>query len=187
MRLTTQALAGAVLAAALLPAVSAMAQAPTNLKIGVFDPNKILTDSKLGMKLQEEVNTFRIQKEGELKRKTDDYKKLVDQYKASVESMSPERREEIEADLTNKGRDLERDKRDAEADLQRRRQKAVRDLEEQVAAVIDEFGQRNGYTLILQRDLCAYAIPGIDVSADLVKLIDARAPAAGGRPAAAGK
>lgn len=178
MRLPTSFLT-AVLAAGLVLASSAPASAQGALKIGTFDPNKILTDSRLGQKLQDEINQFRVQKETELKRKGEEYKKLVDQYKASAPSMSAERREEIETDLQSKGRDLDREKGDAENELGRRRQKALRDLEEQVSAVIEEYGGKNAYTLIIQKDLCAYSLPAIDVSADIVRLIDARVPVTG--------
>jgi outer membrane protein len=90
--------------------------------------------------------------------------------------MSEERREGVEADLTQRRRDLERLVRDAEADLGRKRAKGVRELEEAVASVIGDYAERNGYTLILQRDFCAYAVPSIDVSSDIVRLIDARTP-----------
>ena len=153
-----------------LSAVPSLAQ----VKIGVFDPNKLLTDSKLGQTLQEEINKFRIAKEAEIRKSGEELERLVSQYKASVDTMSAERREEIEADLTQRRRELERLTRDADADLNRQRQKAVRQLEQEVAAILEEYGKRNAYTLILQRDFCAYALATIDISDDLVRQLDAR-------------
>jgi outer membrane protein len=157
----------ALLAAAAVPVRA------QSVKIGVFDPNKLLTSSKLGQSLQEDLNRFRVGREAELKKSGEDLDKLVKQYKTGVETMSPERRDEIEADLAGRKRDLDRMAHDAEGDLQRRRQKAVHDLEQRVASILDDYGKKNGYTLILQRDLCAYAVDSIDISDDLVKLLDA--------------
>lgn len=159
----------AVAVALLVPAASAQ-----SMKVGIFDPAKILSDSKLGQKLQDDLNQFRVTKEAELKKQQDDFDKRVSQYKAGVDTMSSERRDEVEADLASRRRDLERSARDADAELGRRRQKAVRDIEQEVAAILNDYGKRNGFTLILQRDLCAYATDSIDISSELVKLLDAK-------------
>lgn len=167
---------------AFAPAASAQ-----SLKVGVFDPARILSNSKLGQKLQDDLNQFRVTKEAELRRTQEDFDKRLQQYKAGVDTMSPERREEVEGDLGTRRRDLERDARDADAELTRRRQKAVRDIEQEVAAILDDYGKRNGFTLVLQRDLCAFAADSIDISDELVKLLDARtATRASGGPASSG-
>lgn len=155
--------------ALLAPAASAQ-----SIKIGVFDPAKILSSSKLGQKLQDDLNQFRVAKEGELKRAQEDLERRVAQYKAGVDTMSPEKREEVETDLTTRRRDLDRSAHDADGELGRRRQKAVHDIESEVASILDTYGKKNGFTLIFQRDLCAFATDTIDISNDLVKLLDAK-------------
>ncbi len=158
-----------LLAAFLSPAASAQ-----SIRIGVFDPAKILSSSKLGQKLQDELNQFRVTKEAELKKQQDDFDKRLQQYKAGVETMSSERRDDVEADLATRRRDLERAARDADAEMTRRRQLAVRNIEQEVAAILGDYGKRNAFTIILQRDLCAFAADTIDVSDELIKLLDAR-------------
>lgn len=168
MRLTCPSLA----ALALLAATTSFAQG--GLKVGTFDPNKLLTGSKLGQVLQEDLNRYRVSKEAEIRKAGEDLEKRVAQYKTSVQTMSPERRDEVEIELGNVRRDLERMTRDADGELTRRRQKAVRDLETEVASILEDYGKRNGYTLIMQRDLCAFASESIDISDELVRLLDAR-------------
>jgi len=162
-----------LLALALAVAVAGPAAAQA-VKVGVFDPNKILTNSKLGQRLQDELNQYRVEREASIKKDGDELKKLVDQYKAGADNMSDERRETIEADLLQRRRDLERAAKDAEAEMNRRRQKAIRELEEQVQTVLQDYGRQNGYTLILQRDLVAYVPDTIDISDEVIKLVDAR-------------
>ena len=159
-----------------LAALGLAGSAAAELKVGVFDPTKIVAESKQGQALQEQMNKYRISREGDIKRQRDEIERLLEQYKASVDTMSEERRESVEGDLTQRRRDLERLVRDAEADMQRIRGKGVRELEESVAGVIGDYAKRNGYTLILQRDFCAYAVETIDISADIVRLIDAGTP-----------
>ena len=148
--------------------------AAQSIKVGVFDPNKILTNSKLGQRLQDDLNKFRVEREAGIKADGEELKRLVDQYKAGADNMSDERRETIEADLLQRRRDLERAAKDAELELTRRRQKAIRDLEEQVQLVLQDYGRQNGYTLILQRDLVAYVPDTVDISDDIIRLVDAR-------------
>ena len=150
------------------------AHAQAGTKIGVFDPNKLLTNTKLGQALQDELNKFRVTKEAEIKKASDDLEKRVTQYKAAVATMSQERRDEVEAELTGSRRDLERNTRDADAELARRRQKALKQLETEVSAILEDYGKKNGYTLILQRDFCAFAVSTVDISEDLVRLLAAR-------------
>ena len=165
-----------LLLAVFLFAAGLSGPAHAQVKVGVFDPTRIVAESKQGQRLQEELNKFRITREADITKRRDEIERLLEQYKAGVDTMSQERRDTVEADLTQRRRDLERLVRDAEADLQRMRAKGVRELEEAVAGVIGDYAQRNGYTLILQRDFCAYAIESIDVSSDIVRLIDARTP-----------
>lgn len=171
----------ALLAGAALVLSAGLASAQS-AKIGTFDPNKILTGSKLGQKLQDEMNQYRVSQEAQIKKQKEDYDKLAGQYKSSADTMSEERREQMENDLLAKRRDLERTIKDAETELGRRRQKAVREMEEQVAKVLTDFGRNNGYTLILQADLCAYSLPSIDISDELVRLVDSNAAATGTAP-----
>lgn len=163
-----------VLALALAVAAAGPAAAQS-VKIGVFDPNKILTSSKLGQRLQDDLNKFRVEREATINKDGEELKRLVDQYKAGAENMSDERRETIEADLLQRRRDLERAAKDAEAELARRRQKAIRELEEQVQVVLQDYGRQNGYTLILQRDLVAFVPDTVDISDQIIRLVDARA------------
>jgi outer membrane protein len=156
-----------------LAASTASAQTP---KIGVFDPAKLLSSSKMGQKLQDTLNQYRVTKEGELKKLKDEFDKRLEQYKAGVETMSPERKEEVETDLASRRRELERISTDADQELGRRRQKAVRDIEQEVSVILEDYGKKNGYTVILQRDFCAFATEAIDISDQLVQLLDVRRP-----------
>ena len=164
-----------LLIVALLALVASNASAQ-GAKIGVFDPAKLLSGSKMGQKLQDSLNQYRVTKEGELKRLKDEFDKRVDQYKAGVDAMSPERREEVETDLSSRRRELERLSQDAEQELGRRRQKAVHDIEQEVSVILEDFGKKNGYTVILQRDFCAFAASAVDISDQLVTLLDQRRP-----------
>jgi Skp family chaperone for outer membrane proteins len=165
----------AAVATVLLLAPAARAQQA--VKLGVFDPNKILTSSKQGQAIQDEVNKFRMEREAEVKRKKDEFDKLSDQYKASAPTTSVERKEQMENDLVERRRELERLLRDADADIQRRLKKGLSQLEGEIAKVLDTYAKSNGYTLIFSRDQVAYALPAIDVSDDLIKLLDVQPPA----------
>jgi outer membrane protein len=160
--------------AAFLICLASGAAAQGSFKLGVFDPNKLLTNSKLGQSLQDDLNKFRVGKEAEIKKSGDDLEKRAAQYKAGVASMSDERREEVETELTQLRRDLERSTHDADDELTRRRQKAYKQLSEDVSAILEDYGKKNGYTVILDRSFCAFAAPSVDISDDLVRLLDSR-------------
>jgi len=164
-----------LLLAAILAFAASTASAQS-AKIGVFDPAKLLSSSKMGQKLQDTLNQYRVTKEGELKKLKDEFDKRLDQYKAGVDTMSPERKEEVESDLASRRRELERISTDADQELGRRRQKAVRDIEQEVSVILEDYGKKNGYTVILQRDFCAFAAEAIDISDQLVQLLDVRRP-----------
>ena len=143
-------------------------------KIGVFDPNKLLANSKLGQALQDDMNKWRVAKEAELKKSGEDLERRFQQYKASVASMSSERKEEVEADLEKSRLEFERTSRDADTELQRRRQKAFKQIETEMSSVLPEYAQSKGYTVILERAVCAWASPTVDVTDELVRLLDSR-------------
>ncbi|MEM7248821.1 MAG: OmpH family outer membrane protein [Acidobacteriota bacterium] len=160
------------LATALLVAPEAHAQ---SVKIGVFDPVRILSDSTIGQRLEEEVNRIRVSRERELKSAREAFERKVEQYQSSVQTMSPERREEVETDLEKQRRDLKRQLDDSDAELRRRLERGKRDLERSLSKVLEDYGRQKNFTLILQRDLVAFSPSSVDITDDLITLVNAEA------------
>lgn len=164
----------AILAAVVLCLGALGAQAQSGAKIGIFDPNKLLSNTKLGQALQDDMNRWRVGKEAELKKAGEDLDKRFQQYKASIATMSALRKDEIEAELEKARVEFQRSSADAEEELKRRRQKAFKQVADEITAALPEFAQKNAYTIILERGAVAWASPTIDVTDALVSLVNAR-------------
>lgn len=140
-------LAVAVLAAWLVPAVAAAA----DLKIGFVDLRKAVFSSKEGKAAQEQYAKMEEAKEGTLRPRQEELRKLEEEYEKQKFVLSPEALQDRRFEIIKMRRDLERDLREAEDDLQIRQLQLLQPIQKKVAKVVEQVGKDNGYTMIVDK------------------------------------
>lgn len=165
----------AVAAFALAAILSPMAIAQTasaSMKIGVFDPARISQETAAGARIQARLNALQDQKRKELETRQDDIVKLEQEFVASAASLSQEKRKELGLSIERKRIELEGLQKSAMRELQLEVEQAQTEWQARVLQHVQSFGRDNGYMLVLQNDVVGYYAQAIDVTEELIRLID---------------
>lgn len=170
------AMIGALALASALAAGAAFAQAAP--KIGVFDAGRLTEETEEGKKVQATLGSLRDKKQAELSAKEKEVNDLQDQLNKQGLSLSGDKRSQMEKDIQKKALDLNQMRQSAQSEMQLEVQEAQSKFQQQLLSVIEAFGKDEGFSLILERSLVAYATPAIDVTTALVDRFNKMIPSA---------
>ncbi|MCX8072180.1 MAG: OmpH family outer membrane protein [Candidatus Binatia bacterium] len=121
-----------------------------DVKIGFVDLQRALNESNRGKKAKEEFKTEVEKLQAQLKKKKDQLDNLKEQLEKKGAVMKEEERANLEEEYRKKLRDFERDYKDSQADLQRKDAELTGAILKELQEVIQEFGEREGYTMIFE-------------------------------------
>ena len=169
MRTTSIVLTGALLLAV---ATAADAQQPP-VKIGVFDPQRVSEETDEGKKVQSDLTSLRDKKQAELSAREKELTELQNQITTQGLSLSPEKRTVLERDIQKKTLELQQGRESARNEMQFELGAAQGRFQDKLLTVVEQFGRDQGFTLILDRSMAAYATQAIDVTTAIVDRFNA--------------
>lgn len=148
-----------------------LAQAP--MKIGVFDPIRVSEETEEGRRVQAHLKNFLETKQKGLESLETEINGLREQLQAQALSLSAEKRADLEKSIQLKVLEFNGAQEAAQREWALERNEAQGRFEQQLIGVIQQFGQREGFDLLLDRSQVAYAAPTTDVTTALVDLFNA--------------
>ena len=162
--------------AAVLIANAAWAQGAT--KIGYVDLQRALNESEAGKKAKEDFKVQVDKLQAQLKRQKDEIDSLKDQLEKKSVMMKEDQRANLEDEYRRKLRDFERNYKDSQADLQKKDNELTGAIIKDLQEVIRDYGEREGYTLILEATSSAvlYGAKSADLTDDVMKLYNSTRP-----------
>ncbi len=157
-------------------------------RIAVFDPQRVSEETEEGTRIQARLTAFRNQKQGELTAKQTAVTDLQNQLVAQALSLSPERKQALEIEIQKKALEFQSTQEAAAREMQLEINSAQARFQEQLLAVVEQFGREEGFDLILDLSLVAWAAPAMDVTTALVDSFNlwVKPPAATPAPPEAG-
>lgn len=163
---------GAALAVA-LPAVRATA---ADLKIGIVDLQRALNESSAGKKAKDQFKGEFEKMQSGLKSEKDALDRLKDDLDKKSVVLSEDQRKTKMEDFERRRRDLRRKLEDSDAELRKKDQELTGSILKDLAVVIQEIGEREGYTLILENSSSSvlYGSKSIDITDAVIKAFDAK-------------
>ena len=138
-------------------------------KIGVVDLQRVLETSNPGKSAQAEIKKQKDAMEQELKEKGAEIEQLRIQLERESMVMSKEKREEKERESRIKLNDFKSLQKRYRSDLQSLEQKLVSGLRNDLYALVEEIGKKEGYLLIINNFSVMYAPGSIDITDQLIK------------------
>jgi outer membrane protein len=146
------------------------------LKIGVFDLQRIMRDSK-------NIQSYRkvLGREIETKRKLfeekqDSVRLLEDRLKRDDKTITPDERRRLGERLANESKELRRMREDLDADLQKIDRELSRRALKEIGDVINNLGKQDNYSMIFERTMAgiAYFRDSFDITQKIIDLYDAK-------------
>jgi outer membrane protein len=159
--------AAPIVLAALLAATPALAES----KLAVISTPVLLRDAPqikaADTKLKAEFAKREQDLQAERRKFQDDYKKA----QREADAMSPQQKAAAEKDLFNRKSDLDLKERQFSEQAQARNAELQRDVLEKINRAIDEVAREKGLDLVVRDP--AFAAPGLDITADVLKKLAA--------------
>lgn len=164
-------------AIALLAVLVAATASAQSLKIGVFDKQRIVDESKLGVAAKARFEKLQADREAEVATKQAAYEALQKAYEQKASVLSEDKRLEMQRDIARSRDELQSAASNADRDLQRAYQTALLDIVSKVDPIVAEHGKSNGFDMLFDRTQCAFAKDVLDITKELIAKCDAAYPA----------
>ena len=143
-------------------------------KIGVINPNKVISETIRGKQVREKLEKYSNSKQAQAKTMEEEIQKL------EKELMSPalnnDTREKKALDLQNKRTNLKRFLEDAQREFNTKSQQELQALYKEIMPIIEKIGASEGFTIIfdLSNSGISYFDKTIDVTDKVIKAYDAK-------------
>jgi outer membrane protein len=159
---------------------SAPAQTPAAgaTKVGVINIQQAIGSTEEGKKAFADLQKKYAPRQQELQRLQQDIQGIQEQLQKQGATLSDEEQRRLNRDLEEKQKQLKRTTEDANADFQADRDDAVRRIGQKMVALIGNYAEKNGYSLIVDDAQIPvyYASKEIDLTEIMVKQYDAAHP-----------
>jgi Skp family chaperone for outer membrane proteins len=175
----THALAAAfALAALALVGSTASAQAPAaaGLKLGKFDKQRVVDESKLGTGAKARFEKLQASRETEVEDKRKAYEALQKAYEQQEGVLSEEKKLERQRELARSRDELQSSAGNADRDLQRAYQQALVEIVQKLDPVIEDFAKAEGYDFLFDQTQFAFAKEAYDVTDKIIAKLNAVHP-----------
>jgi outer membrane protein len=164
-------------AAALALAIPAIATpARADLKIGIVDLRRALHDSVAGKKAQEQFSAEFERANTSFNGEKDRLERSLDDLEKQKVVLKPEERKSKADELERKKLELKHKAEDLQAELQKKDNELTSKIFKDIAEVIQEIGERDGYTVILENSSSGvlYGAKTIDMTDEVIRAFDAK-------------
>jgi outer membrane protein len=138
-------------------------------KIGIVDLQRIMEASNPGKSAQAEIKKDKDKMEQELKKKGAEIEELRKQFERESMVMSKEKREEKEREGRIKLNDFKSLQKRYRSQLQVLEKRLVNQLRQDVFALVEEIGKKEGYLLIINNFSVMYSPGSIDITDQIIK------------------
>ena len=145
-------------------------------KIGVVQLERIVRDSAPAMRAQKKLEAEFARREAELRKTSEQLKRMQDELEKDGVTMSETVRRNKEREFGEQSRDFQRKQREYQEDVNVRRNEELAQVVEQANRIIRQIAESEKYDIIFQE--AAYANPRIDITDKVIKALEASKPAA---------
>jgi outer membrane protein len=142
------------------------------MKIGVFNAERIAAETARGAKLQAELEKFRSDKQKELEAVQQELQTLQQEFVNTSTSLSDAKRNELSLSIERKRTELENANRLATRELQVRAEQAQIEWQNEIISIVKRYGADNGFSLILPVEIVPYHSDSVDLTDALIAIVD---------------
>jgi outer membrane protein len=148
--------------------------ATAQMKIAVIIPQKLIATSKAGKDAAETLKSKKEAAQKKLDAKAKELKAYEDDVRKRIMMLSADEKKKVGEDLETKQREAQRMKEDLERDLQNVEQEVLGEVNRFLGKIIHDFGEKNGYDLILDAQAAVYFSDTPDVTEEVISLADSQ-------------
>ncbi len=151
---------------------------PADSKIAFVNMQALLSESKLGKAGLAQMKTLTDKQQSDLSDKQKTIQTLQQKIQTQSAVVTPEARSQWNSDLEKAQRDLQYFQNETQAQVEELNQRLLSDFQEKVMPIIEGLAKEKGLYAVFgaAESGVAYVHPGIDLTVELVKRLDAKFP-----------
>ncbi|MGH7935126.1 MAG: OmpH family outer membrane protein [Candidatus Binataceae bacterium] len=158
-----------VMMLALLGAGTARAE----VKLAYVDIQRALNECHAG-KLAKADFRVRVERlQGQLQKQQSEVQSLKDEIQQKGPLMQPDQRENLADRYNKKLRDFQESYKNSRDELQQKDNEVTGAIVRDLATVVRQIAQKDGYTMVLEKNTLLWAIPSIDITDEVIRTYDA--------------
>ncbi len=158
------------LAVMLLVGFAGQAEAAVEAKIAYVDVGKAFDEYQKTKDADSTLEKKGQSKQDEREKKVDTIKKLKDE----LALLSEDARKKRQADLDQSLKDLQDFDSRVRDELRRERDSIVRDILKEIDEIISDYGNKQGYSLILNDRVLLYGRQDMDITSQIIQILNER-------------
>lgn len=152
---------------------SPLVYAEESIKIGTVNVERVVRDSKRGIKEREALTKKADELQKQITKKEDELKALKESLEKKAAMLSEQARREKEKEYQQKVREYEWLVKDAQKEIQKLEQELLTRLLKSLDTVVKKLGKEENYTIIVEAGVLVYAAEGIEITDQVIKAFDA--------------
>jgi outer membrane protein len=158
-----------IVGAVLLLAMAAAAPARAEVKLAYVDVQRALNECDAGRKAKSEFQGRVQVLEAHLQKEQDSVQALKDELEKKGMLMKPEQRQSLQDQYVAKLKNFEREYKDSRDELQQKDGEITGKIVHDLAQVIRSLGERDGYTMVMEKGSILWGAPGIDITDQVIR------------------
>jgi outer membrane protein len=157
------------LVGAMLMVTSAAIPARADLKLAYVDVQRALNECDAGKKAKGEFQGRVTSLESRLQRQQNEVQALKDEIEKKGMLMNQDERQSKQDQYVAKLKNFERDYKDSKDELQAKDNEMTAKIVHDLAQVIRSLGERDGYTMVMEKGSILWGAPGIDITDQVIR------------------
>jgi len=164
---------------AMLALMSAAIPARAEMKFAYVDVQRALNECDAGKKAKAEFQGRVTSLESRLQRQQDEVQTLKDEIEKKGMLMTETERQSKQDQYVTKLKNFERDYKDSKDELQAKDNEMTAKIVHDLAQIIRSLGERDGYTMVMEKGSILWGAPGIDITDQVIRSYNAMHVAVG--------
>jgi outer membrane protein len=159
--------------AAMLLGLAATATAHADLRLGYVDIQRALNECRAGKEARTQFRGRIERLQSQLQGEQDDVERLKRELEQKGALMQSDQRQNMEDDYAKKARRFQDDYKNSRDELQEKDNQVTGAIVRDLATVVRQIGEKNGYTMIMEKGTLLWAVPGTDITDQVIRAYDA--------------
>ena len=144
------------------------------LKIAVVDPQQIIEKSKEGQRIKITLQGFFDGKQTEINAKETELKTLDEKIKDP--KIADDKKDDMRAQFQQKLYEAQAYAKASQDEMDQRSAKMKQEFGDKLDGVVQKYAASKGFSFIIEKNLCLFASPALDVTADIIVEMDKAYP-----------
>jgi outer membrane protein len=156
-----------------LIALAAAATARADMRLAYVDIQRALNDCRNGKTAKAAFRGHLDRVQAQLVAEQNEVQRLKDEIEKKGPLMEPDERQNLENDYAKKLRDFQDDYKASRDELQEKDNEMTGAIVRDLATVVRQIGEKNGYTMVMEKGSLLWATASIDITDQVIRAYDA--------------